>query len=115
MNVDTGPKHSAVPQEKSITSYKQVSIDDMITKNKPVSREGEKEKNTEEGGNKLLLADFEKMIKTHAPVATTKAISKLDPSHEKYRKYLKMSDYGEVITLPNEDEKILLLRGFRMS
>ena len=34
MNVDTGPKHSAVPQEKSITSYKQVSIDDMITKNK---------------------------------------------------------------------------------
>ena len=52
MNVDTGPKHSAVPQEKSITSYKQVSIDDRITKNKPVLREGEKEKNTEEGGNK---------------------------------------------------------------
>lgn len=52
MNVDTGPKHSAVPQEKSIPSYTQVSIDDMITRNKPVSREGEKEKNTEEGGNK---------------------------------------------------------------
>ena len=109
MNVDTGPKHSAVPQEKSIPSYKkQVSIDDMITKNKPVSREGEKEKNTEEDGNKFLLADFEKMIKTHAPVATTKSISKLDPSHEKYRKYLQMSDYGEVFLLPNEDEKILL-------